>query len=43
MEDGRVYRRDCQALPPRLEYGLTELGRERLPIIDALSESGNYD
>ena len=25
-----------------MEYGLTELGQEMLPIIDALADFGNY-
>jgi DNA-binding HxlR family transcriptional regulator len=29
-------------MPPKVEYGLTELGREMLPIIDALADFGNY-
>lgn len=29
-------------MPPRVEYGLTELGKEMLPIIDALARFGNY-
>ncbi|MCI6771018.1 MAG: helix-turn-helix transcriptional regulator [Oscillospiraceae bacterium] len=40
--DGLVYRHDYQQLPPRVEYGLTELGQEMLPIIDALADFGNY-
>lgn len=42
MEDGLAYRHDYQESPPRVEYGLTELGREMLPIIDALADFGNY-
>ena len=42
MDDGLVYRRDYRELPPRVEYGLTELGKEMLPIIDALADFGNY-
>ncbi len=42
MDDELVYRRDYGELPPRVEYGLTELGREMLPIIDALADFGNY-
>lgn len=41
MEDGLVYRRDYRELPLRVEYGLTDLGREMLPIIDALADFGN--
>ena len=42
MDDGLVYRLDYQELPPRVEYGLTDLGKEMLPIIDALANFGNY-
>ena len=39
MDDGLVYRQDYGEVPPRVEYGLTELGREMLPVIDALAGS----
>ena len=42
MDDGLVYRNDYRANPPRVEYGLTELGKEMMPIIDALADFGNY-
>ena len=42
IDDGLAYRRDYQEMPPRVEYGLTDLGREMLPIIDALADFGNY-
>lgn len=42
MDNGLVYRQDYQELPPRVEYGLTDLGKEMLPIIDALANFGNY-
>lgn len=43
MIDARlIYRHDFQVLPPRVEYGLTELGKEMLPIIDALADFGDY-
>ena len=42
MDDGLVYRQDYQELPPRVEYGLTDLSKEMLPIIDALANFGNY-
>ena len=29
-------------MPPGVEYGLTKLGREMRPIIDALADFGNY-
>ena len=42
MDDGLVYRQDYRKLPPRVEYGLTDLGKEMLPILDALADFGNY-
>ncbi len=42
IDDGLVYRNDYQEVPPRVDYGLTELGKEMLPIIDALADFGNY-
>ena len=42
IDDGLVYLHDYQEIPPKVEYGLTELGKEMLPIIDALADFGNY-
>lgn len=42
IEDGLAYRKDYRELPSRVEYGLTALGKEMLPIIDALADFGNY-
>ena len=42
IDDGLAYRYDYQEMPPKVEYGLTELGKEMLPIIDALADFGNY-
>ncbi len=42
MDDGLVSRHDYQELPPRVDYRLTELGEELLPIMDALADFGNY-
>ena len=42
IDDGLVYRHDYQEMPPRVEYGLTDLGRKMLPIIDALAAFGTY-
>lgn len=42
IDDGLVYRHDYREMPPRVEYGLTELGKEMLPIVDALAAFGNY-
>ena len=42
LDDGILYRYDFQTMPPRVEYGLTDLGKEMLPVIDALADFGNY-
>lgn len=42
IDDGLAYRRDYREQPPKVEYGLTELGSKMLPIIDALADFGNY-
>lgn len=42
IDDGLVYRRDYHEMPLRVEYGLTQLGREIFPILDALADFGNY-
>ena len=42
IDDGLVFRHDYQEMPPRVEYGLTDLGREMLPIIGALADFGTY-
>ena len=42
IDDGLAYRHDYREQPPRVEYGLTELGRQMLPIVGALEEFGSY-
>ena len=42
IDDGLVYRIDYHENPPRVDYGLTDLGKEMMPIIDALADFGNY-
>lgn len=42
IDDGLVYRNDYHENPPRVDYGLTVLGKEMMPIIDALADFGNY-
>ena len=42
IDDGLVYRHDYQEIPPKVEYGFTELGKEMQPILDALADFGNY-
>ena len=42
IDDGLVYRNDYHENPPRVDYGLTDLGKEMMPIIDALADFVNY-
>lgn len=42
IDVGLAYRKDYCEMPPKVEYGLTSLGRKMLPIIDALADFGNY-
>ena len=42
VDDGLAYRHDYHENPPRVEYGLTELGKKMLPIITALEGFGSY-
>ena len=41
-DDGLVFRNDYGENPPRVEYGLTELGRQMMPVIDSLADFGVY-
>lgn len=42
VDDGLAYRHDYHENPPRVEYGLTELGMQMLPIVNALEGFGSY-
>lgn len=42
IDDGLVYRKDYHENPPRVDYGITDLGKEMMPIIDALADFGIY-
>lgn len=42
IDDGLVYRNDYHENPPKVDYGLTDLGKEIMPIIDALADFGIY-
>lgn len=41
-DDGLVFRHDYGENLPRVEYGLTELGRQMMPVIDSLADFGVY-
>ena len=42
IDDDLVYRIDYHENPPRVDYGLTDLGKDMMPIINALADFGNY-
>ena len=42
IDDGLVYRFDFKQMPPKVEYGLTELGKKILPVMDSLANFGDY-
>lgn len=41
-EDGLVYRKDYKITPPKVEYGMTELGEKFLIVLKSMEEFGNY-
>lgn len=40
--DGLIYRKDYCTNPPRVEYGLTELGEQMGPTLEAMAAFGKY-
>lgn len=42
QEDGLINREAFSELPPRVEYSLTDRGRELIPIFGSLAEWGIY-
>ena len=40
-ENGLIERRQFEAIPPRVEYSLTEIGRKFHPVIAAMEAWGN--
>lgn len=41
MKDGLVIRKDFKSNPPHVEYSLSELGLNLIPIIDSMADFGN--
>jgi DNA-binding HxlR family transcriptional regulator len=39
-EDKLIYRRVYPVVPPRVEYGLTDLGRKIIPVLELMHEFG---
>lgn len=42
VEDGLVYRKDYQTNPPRVEYGMCELGEELMIVLQSMEKFGHY-
>ena len=40
--DGIIYRKDYKTNPPKVEYGLTDLGSKLNHLLDEIAEFGNY-
>lgn len=40
--DGLIYRNDFKTNPPKVEYGLTELGQHFQTILNQMADFGNY-
>lgn len=40
--DGLVYRKDYRINPPKVEYGMTELGEKFLNVLKSMEEFGKY-
>ena len=40
--DGIIYRKDYQTNPPKVEYGLTNLGKHLKALLDTMAEFGDY-
>src|SRR5574344_668460 len=41
-KDGIIYRKDYKTNPPRVEYGLTELGMRLQILLTDMADFGNY-
>lgn len=42
IDDGLINRKDYKSNPPHVEYSLSELGKQLMPIIDSMEVFGNY-
>lgn len=40
--DGIIYRKDYHINPPKVEYGMTDLGLELSKMLDIMASFGNY-
>ena len=42
VDDGLINRKDYKSNPPHVEYSLSELGKQLMPVIDSMEVFGNY-
>lgn len=40
--DGIIYRKDYKTNPPKVEYGMTDLGKKLNKTLDIMAEFGNF-
>ena len=40
--DGIIYRKDYKTNPPKVEYGMTNLGENLSKMLDVMTEFGNF-
>ena len=40
--DGIIYRKDYKSNPPKVEYGITDLGEKLNKMLDVMAEFGNF-
>lgn len=40
--DGIIYRKDYKSNPPKVEYGVTDLGEKLNKMLDVMAEFGNF-
>ena len=40
--DGIIYRKDYKTNPPKVEYGMTDLGLELSKMLDIMASFGNF-
>lgn len=41
-KDGLIYRKDYKTAPPKVEYGLTELGKRLISVLKSMEEFGKF-
>ena len=41
-DDGIIYRKDYHTNPPKVEYGMSDLGKELINVLKSMEEFGYY-